>query len=442
MEITLDKHSSNQASIKINLLEADYQPKVDAKIKEYAKKSNLKGFRPGKAPIAMVKNLYGTSVLVDEINNILSSSLNDYIKSQDFKLLGDPLPVTEDADKIDWKKQKEFEFEYKIGFLEKIDLKVDESIEAKKYVIELNEKEVEDAVENLRQQYGKMTNPETSQENDFLYGDLKSEDGSFDQTLSLPLSKIEESMVNDFVGLEKGAEVTFEPSKAIKEDLAQVLNISREEAASISGNFTFTVQNINRTEKAELDPEFFDKVFGPDQVGSEEEFVAKTKEILAANYNKEAEVFTEEKIKDAIVEKANIELPEEFLKEWLKRTNEGKITDEEIEKEFPIYAKQMTWNLISNQIADDNDLKADHEEIMEKTREMIREQLGSSGLGSQMEDSMDMFVENYLQGKEGQNYMQMHASVQNDKVLDFIKEKVSFREEKISVDAFKKLLEN
>lgn len=442
MEITLDKHSSNQASIKIKLEQADYQPKVDAKVKDYAKKANIKGFRPGKAPVQMVKNLYGTSVLVDEINNILSSSLNEYIKNQDFKLLGDPLPVIEDADAIDWKKQKEFEFEYKIGFLEKIDVQIDESIEVKNFILEIGQKEIDDAIENLKRQYGKMTNPDVSQEHDFLYGDLKSADGSFEKSLSLPLSKIDKGSLQAFIGLEKGASVKFDPSKAIKEDLAHVLDISKEEAEGISGEYVFTVQNINRTEEAEINQEFFDKVFGPDQVKTEEEFVDKVKEILQNNYNKEMDVFTEEKIKEALVEKAQIDLPEPFLKEWLSRTNEGKITEEDIEKEYPLYAKQMSWSLISNQIAEKHEIKAEHEDVLEKTKEMIREQLGSSGLGAQMEDSMDMFVENYLQGKEGQNYMQMLTSVQNEKVLAFVKEKIALTDEKISVEKFQELLEN
>ena len=442
MEITLDKHSSNQASIKIKLEEADYQQKVDAKVKDYAKKANIKGFRPGKAPITMVKKLYGTSVLVDEINNVLSASLNDYIKGQEFKLLGEPLPVIEDADQIDWKNQKDFEFEYKIGFLENLEINLDNSIEVKDYVLELNDNEVNDAIGNLRRQYGKMTNPEVSKENDFLYGDLKSTDGSFEKTLSLPLSKIGEEFLNQFLGLEKGSEITFDPSKAIKEDLAQVLSLTEEEAKDISGEYTFTIQNINRTEDAELNQEFFDKVFGPDQVHTEEEFFNKVKEILQGNYNKEAKVFTEEKIKEALVDHAKIELPEEFLKEWLARTNEGKISDEDIEKEFPVYSRQMSWTLISNQIAEKNEIKAEHEEVLEKTKEMIREQLASSGMGSQMEDSMGMFVENYLQGKDGQNYMQMLTSVQNEKVLEFVKEKISLSEEKIGIEEFKKLLEN
>ncbi|MDN3670033.1 trigger factor [Echinicola jeungdonensis] len=442
MEITLDKHSANQASIKIKLNEADYQPKVDAKLKDYAKKANIKGFRPGKAPAAMIKNLYGTSVLVEEINDILSSSLNDYIKEQSFKILGDPLPETKAAEAIDWKNQKEFEFAYKIGFVENLDVKIDESLKATDYKLEVDKKAIDDAIQNIRRQYGKMTNPEVSQENDFLYGDLKATDGSYEQTLSLPLSKLDGRSLKKFIGVEKGAEIEFDPSKAIKGDLKEVLNVSDEDASKISGTFTFTVQNINRTEDADLDQELFDKVFGPDQVKTEEEFVEKVKEILGESYDRETKVFTEEKIKDLLVEKANLDLPEEFLKEWLRKANEGKVSDSEIEKEFPAYVKQLTWSLVSNKIAEENEIKAEHEDVVAKTQDMIREQLASSGLGSQMEDNMDMFVNNYLQGNDGQNYMQILTAVQNDKVLDFVKEKITLKEEKLSVDKFKELLEN
>lgn len=442
MEIKLDKHSANQASVKINLNEADYQPKVDAKIKDYAKKANIKGFRPGKAPLGMVKKMYGTSVLVEEINDLLTKSLNEYLKEQPFKILGEPLPVVEDADAIDWKNQKEFEFEYKLGFVENVDITLDDSITATDYKLKVDKKAVEEAITNLRRQYGKMTNPDVSEENDFLYGDLKAADGSFEQSLSLPLSKIDGRSVKKFIGVEKGAVIEFDPSKAIKADLSEVLNVSPEEAENISGNFTFTVQNINRTEDAAMDQEFFDKVFGPDQVKSEKEFTSKVEEILSENYNKETKVFTEEKIKDALREKANIELPEAFLKEWLLKANDGKVTEADVEKEFPIYAKQLAWSLISNKIAEENEIKAEHEDVIAKTQEMVREQLAASGLGSQMEDNMDMFVNNYLQGNEGQNYMQMLTAVQNDKVLDLVKEKISIKEEKIDVEKFKELVQN
>ena len=442
MEITLDKHSANQASVKITLNEADYQPKVDAKLKDYVRKANIKGFRPGKAPVSMVKRMYGTSVLVEEINNLLSTTLNDYLKSQTFRILGDPLPVFEDADKIDWKEQKDFEFEYKIGFVEDVKVNLEGSLEVTAYSIKMDEKEVDNTIENLRSQYGKMTNPEVSEENDFLYGDLKSEDGSFEKTFSLPLSKVDKKSLKKFTGLKKGDSVEFDPSKTLKEDLASTLGVTEEEAENLKGNYTFTVQNINRTELAELNQEFFDKLFGEGQVGSEGEMRDKVKSIMSENYNKELKVFSDEKIKEKLIANTNIALPESFLKEWLLKANEGKVTEEQVEKEYPIYAKQLAWTIISNTIGKENDIQAEHEDVIEKTKEMIREQFASSGLGAQLEASMDMFVDNYLKGNEGQNYMQMLTSVQNDKVLSFVKEKVAVIEEEIGLDKFQELLAN
>lgn len=442
LEITLDKHAANEASIKIKLNEADYQPKVDAKIKEYARKANIRGFRPGKAPFTMVKNLYGTSVLVEEINKILSSSLGDFLKNQEFKVLGDPLPVQEGAESIDWKTQKEFEFSYQIGFVEKVDLEVDPSWEIKEYKVEVSDKGVQDAVTNIKRQYGKMTNPEVSEENDFLYGDLKANDGSFEKTLALPLSKVDGRTVKKFIGVEKGSVIEFDPSKALKDELASVLNLSEEEAKSLPADFTFTVQNINRTEEAELNQELFDKLFGEGQVNNEEEFLTKIKEILSENYDKELVLYSQEELKKLLVEKAKIDLPESFLKEWLIKANEGKVSQEDVENEFPVYARQLTWSLISNKLAEDNGIKAEHADVVEKTKEMIRGQLASSGLGAQMEQNMDLFVDNYLQGKDGQNYMQMLTSVQNDKVLEFIRQKISTKEEIISPERFNELLEN
>jgi trigger factor len=442
LEITLDKHAANQASVKIRLNEADYQPKVEAKLKDYAKKATIRGFRPGKAPLQMVKKMYGTAVLVEEINEILSSSLNDYLKAQTFKILGDPLPVVENADKIDWDTQKEFEFQYKIGFVDDIAVDLSGNIDAKNYTIDMDGKEVEDAIQNLRSQYGKMTNPEVSQDNDFLYGDLKSADGGFEKSFSLPISKIEEKAKNQFIGLKKGDVVEFDPSKTIKEDLAETVGVSEEEAASLSDKFVFTVQNINRTELADLDQEFFDKLFGIGQVDSEEALREKVKSILSENYNKELRVYTEEKIKEALVAKANIDLPEAFLKEWLFKANEGKVTVDQVEEEYPIYAKQLVWTLISNKIAKDNGIQAEHADVIEKTKEMLRDQFASYGMIGQLEDSMDRFVDNYLKGNEGNNYMQMLTSVQNEKVLAFVKEKADVKNEVVDVDQFKKLLEN
>ncbi|MFC3415530.1 trigger factor [Algoriphagus hitonicola] len=441
MEITLDKHSANQASIKIKLTEADYQPKVDAKLKDYAKKANIRGFRPGKAPVSMVKNMYGTSVLVEEINTILGESLNKYLKEQTFRVLGDPLPVESTEENIDWKTQKEFDFEYKIGFIENFELPLDEKIKATSYSIKVDDKLVNETIENLKSQYGNSTNPEKAEAGDHIYGDLNLVDGDFSKTLSLPLDKVTKKFAGKFIGIGKDEVVEFEGKEVKKGEWTEAFGLEEEELEHTKGSFTFTVKNINRTTEAELNQEFFDKIFGPDQVASEEEFVQKVRETLQSSYDRESKVFTEEELKKVLVEKANLDLPEDFLKEWLLKANEGKVSEEDVEKEFPQYAQQLTWSLISNELAKANEIKAEHEEVIEKTKEMIREQFASSGLGSQMESSMDLFVDNYLKGEEGQNYMNMLTSVQNEKVLNFVKEKIKLTEKEITIDDFKELLE-
>lgn len=441
MEITLDKHSANQASIKITLNEADYQPQVDAKLKDYAKKAAIKGFRPGKAPIAMVKGMYGVSILVDEINALLGKSLNSYIKEQPFRILGEPLPVEKPDNSIDWKTQKGFDFEYKIGFVESVEVPLDATTKGTKYTIKVDDKLINETLENLRSQYGNSTNPEVSEADDNIYGDLKSTEGEFSKTLSLPISKLSKKLAAKFIGLEKEAVVEFDSKEVKNDEWSEAFGLTDEESGEANGSFTFTVKNINRTEAAELNQEFFDKIFGPDAVSSEEEFINKVKETLQDSYNRESKVFTEEELKKVLVEKANLSLPDTFLKEWLLLANEGKVTEEDVDKEYPIYAKQLTWSLISNQIAKDNSIQAEHTDVIEKTKEMVREQFASSGLGSQLEASMDMFVDNYLKGNEGQNYMNMMTSVQNEKVLAFVQEKIEITEKEISIDEFKELLE-
>ena len=441
MEITLDKHSANQASIKITLNEADYQPKVDAKLKDYAKKAAIKGFRPGKAPISMVKGMYGVSILVDEINAILGESLNTYLKEQTFRILGEPLPVEKEDNSIDWKTQKEFDFEYKIGFVDSVNVALDNTTKGTKYSIQVDEKLVNETIENLKSQYGNSTNPEVSEANDNIYGDLKATEGEFTKTLSLPTSKLSKKLAAKFIGLSKDAVVEFQAKDVKKDEWSEAFGLTDEEAAETTGVFTFEVKNINRTEAAELNQEFFDKIFGPETVASEEEFTAKVKETLQDSYNRESKVFTDEELKKVLVEKANLDLPEAFLKEWLLKANQGKVSEADVENEYPLYANQLTWSLISNQIAKDNSIQAEHEDVIEKTKEMVREQFASSGLGSQLEASMDMFVDNYLKGNEGQNYMNMLTSVQNEKVLAFVQEKIDLTEKTISIDEFKELLE-
>src|SRR5690554_648339 len=385
--------------------------------------------------------MYGKSIMIDEINHILSHAVNDYIRDNKIKILGDPLPNTESADKIDWENQKDFEFQYEIGLVD--DFKY--ALEGKKlirYNIKVDDKSVEDTIADLQKQYGKMTNPEKSEDGDFLYGQVVQNGGEFNDKVSIPLNLIEKKERKNFIGLSKGDKVTFDVKKAFKDaaTIADALNIDGAAAEALEGEFELEVINVNRQEAAELDQEFFDKIFGPEVVKSEEEFRNKVKETISENYKRETEIYFDRTIQDALLESTEITLPDEFLKRWLLTTNEGKITEEDIAKEYDAYAKEMKWTLIQNKIGEDHEIKVENSDIEEKAKQIISDQLGSSGLLAQLGDNLDAFVQNYLQSNNGDNYMRVFSQVKAEKVFEIVREKAEIEEKEVDVEEFKDIV--
>lgn len=441
MDITLDKKDSNIASIKIKLNEADYQSKVDEKIKDYSKKAQIKGFRPGKVPQGVIKKMYGKSILVEEINHMVGHALQDYIRDNELKILGEPIPNQQSVEKVDWDNQNDFEFEYNVGLVDDFEVKLDKKVKVTSYEIEADQKVLDETLENVRTQFGSMTNPEKSEEGDILFGSLKQDEFSHDTTIDT--NELTKTNAKKFIGKSKGAEIKVDLSKLYKDEAKRAAQLGKtaDEIADMSMNFVFEVKNVNRRELAELNQELFDKTFGEGSVDSEEAFMAKIKETVSENYVRETQAWLTKTIQDTLVEKTAIALPDEFLKEWLKLTGEGKVTDADIENEYSIYADQLRWNLISGQVAKDNEIKPEHDDIKEATRKMIEAQFMGSGMG-QFADQMDSFVENYLQGENGQNYMKMAEQVQGDKVIEYIKEKISITNKKVSLDKFKDIVQN
>ena len=443
MDITLDKKDSNVASIKINLKEADYQSKVDEKIKDYSKKANINGFRPGKVPTGVIKRMYGKSILVEEINHLVGHALQDYIRDNEIKILGEPIPNQRQVESVDWDNQSDFEFEYNIGLVDDFEVNLDKKVKVKSYAIEVDEKTIDETVDNVRNQFGEMTNPETSEAGDILFGSFKQVNGDIEHDTTLDLSELLKKDQKKFSGKSKDDVIEVDLNKLIKDENARAALIGKtaDEITDLDGAFTFTVKNVNRKVAAEVNQELFDKTFGPGIVTSEEEFRGKIEETVSQNYSRETDSWLNKTIQDELIKKVDISLPDEFLKEWLKVTGEGKVTDADLDKEYGLYADQLRWNLISGEVAKVNEIKPEHEEIQDAARSMIAQQFGGSGLG-QFADQMDSFVENYLQGENGENYMKMAEQVQQVKVIDFIKEKIDIKEEKVDVEKFKKIVEN
>jgi len=441
LDITLDKKNTTEGFIKIRLIETDYQQKVDEKVKDYAKKANIKGFRQGKVPSGVIRKLYGKSIMVEEINHILSHALTDYIKENDIKLIGEPIPETDKTKEIDWDNQKEFEFEYFIGLIDEFTYDLTEKVKVKKYKIAADKKVMDSTFEDIKKQYGKVTNPDVSEEGDSIFGTLVIGDRENDNLIEI--KEIEKKEKKKFVGIKKDDQVTFDLRTAIKDDvvIARIFSVTIDEAKEIKGEVTLTVKNINRTEPAEFNQELFDQTFGKDEVKSIKEFEEKVKETIEGNYDRESEYFLNKEIRDTLVDKTKIEVPDEFLKRWIKFSNDGKISSEDIEKDYDSYTNELKWSLISNRINEDEKIKVENEEVMNEARNQIIAQFGGPAVAQQFGDKLDGIVSNFLNSENGQNYGRIFNQIKSEKTVAAIKEKITITEKKISLDEFKKLAE-
>ena len=442
MEITLDKKTPTEASIKVKLKENDYQSNVEEKVKDYARKANIKGFRPGKVPAGLIRKMYGKSIVAEEVNSLLSKSLSEYIQENKIQIIGEPLPDMDKAQSIDWDNQKDFEFDYEIGLVDEFDYDLSKKQKVKSYKIESDQKTIDETLENIQKQFGTVTNPEISEAGDDFYGEIKQLDGDLSNSGVLKWSDIVKKEHKKFTGLKPDESIEFDIQKTLVDDevIAHLVDVSLDKAKEITGKFSFHIKNINRTQLAEINTELFDKVFGPGAVSNEEEFLAKVKETIEDNYKREGEYYLTHSIRKHFISKTKIDIPTDFLKKWLLASNEGKITVEDIDREFEQYVDSLKWDLIRNKIAEENEVKVENEEIVDRAKSMILQQLGGPGAAEQLKDHLDAFADNYLKGENGQNYMKLYNEVRDEKILSFIKEKISISEKAVDIEEFKKIV--
>jgi trigger factor len=441
LEITLDKTSKTQAFIKIKLIEEDYQPIVEEKVKEYVKKAQIKGFRPGKVPPALIRKMYGKSIIFDEVNNLLSKNLQQYISTNELNVLGDPMPTLDTT--FDLETMKEFEFKYELGLAEEFDIKgIDEKLVLDAVSLKVDKATIDESIENMKDQMGEMTNPETCEIGDSLYGVLLQKELDLEKNISLELSELKDKEAKKMVGKKSEDQIEFSLIDIVKEDTyaSNLTGKTKEELASVTEKFTFTVKNVNRIVPAEINQEMFDKVFGKDIVKTEEEFESKIKESIGSNYEVESNKYNAYLLKKKILDKVTFEIPVQFLKDWLLRSNEGKFTSEQIEKEFEYYERDLRWSLIKNKIAKEADLKVENVEVIEGAKDQIKQQLAASNIPLEyFADKLDEFADRYLKEEKGENYMKIFNQILDSKVINQVKNKITTKSKTISVDEFKKL---
>jgi len=444
LNITLDKQSETDGLIKVQLSATDYQPKVDEKLKEYARKANIKGFRQGKVPTGVIKKMFGKSILVEEVNHLVSHSVSDYIRDQKLRILGDPMPNQEKGMAIDWDSQKEFEFEFQIGLVEDFKVDLSKAVKVNSHKIEVDQKVIDETLEDIKNRFGNASYPEVSDADCNLYGEVSGKDEEEQKGSFIAIGKVAKKEQKKFIGLKKDDVVEFDIEKLFddKKNIAQALNISEEEVENAKGNYSFKVTSISKTEPAEINQELFDKVFGKDVVKSEEEFIAKIKSTIAENYDRETDHLLDHEIQHYYVDHTVINMPDNFLKNWLINTSNGSVTEEILDKEFNAYKESLKWDLIKNKIAEEKEIKVEGDEVREKAKQFIMEQFGGPAIAAQLGDKLDDIANNYLSGQDGkgENFMKIYNQLRHERILNVIKDAISVDEKKVSLDEFKKIV--
>jgi trigger factor len=441
MNIQYQKTDNVNALLTVTLAEADYAPKLKEKVKEYSKKVQLKGFRPGQVPASLVEKMYGTSLKVDQVNQLLSESVIGYIRDKKLQIIGEPLPKSNEA--IDWAKQTDFHFEYELGLVGDFDPQISTKRKFEAFKIKVTDEVMKETLERLRKQFGKNQEAEIVSEGDFISGQLKAHDGSFDTNTTLPLSKLNDSELQKFTGKAIGDVVTFDIRKAFNNDsdyIAHASGATKEAASQMNGDYTFTIEKIQHPGLADFDQEFYDKVFGKDTVKSFDEFNQKLKEDIERNYDNETREYLKNQVYKNLVETVDIELPKDFLKRWMLLRNADKVTEDSLDKEFGPFLDGLKWNLIQGKLAEEGGIKVEGDEVQGRVKNMYLGYFGQTQPSPEIEDVVNKMVDKYLTEENGKNYNRMLEQIEFEKTLEYILGKVTVSEKAVSVDEFREIV--
>ena len=448
MNTRLEKHSELEATVVVELSKADYQDKVDQQIKKIQKTARINGFRPGKAPLGMINKLYGKSVLADEIQQMASDRLNDYIKEEKLDILGYPIGSERIESQLDIENSDAFTFAFDIGLSPQFELAISEKDTLETFKIEVTNKEVDEDIEHARKQRSQMEDAETSDEESIVYAEVHEldengtalEGGVSAKPISFVPSMIEDkNLKKSFVGIQKGAEIKCDVRSIFNNNEAVITNslgIAKEGINDLSKDFNVVVTEIKTRILPELTPEYFAETFpGDDAPKTEEEYRARVKSNLEKYYENEASLWLDHEIGHLLLGNHTFNLPDEFLKRWLTATKQEDYTPENIEEKYGKEREALVRRLIIDKIALTHDLKADQEEIIQEAKLYYLGMYRQYGLNLDINDSF--LTETVMKRFGEQEFIsQMNDRVIYRKAYDTAKEKISLKEKKVNVEDY------
>jgi len=447
MNVVQEKVSKLNAILKVEIKSEDYQSKVKSTLEKYRKTAKVPGFRPGHVPFGMIQKQYGKTVLADELNKLSNDGLYKFIKDEKLEILGNPIPLEENTFKGDLDNPSDFEFSYEIGFSPKFDIPLSSKKSMDYFMVKVDDQLIEKQINDLRRRYGKLESTEEIGETDMVLGlfrelDSKKEpkEGGVEHnsTISMEFLK-DKKAIKSLLGKKVDDAIVLDPKSVSKDakDMVSMLGLKdEEELKGLSKQFKFTINEIKRMEMAELNEELYNKLFPTGEVKSEEDLNKKVADDLANMFKQDSDRLFTQNIYEYLLDKTKINMPESFLKKWIKLSNEKPIDDETLDKEFDGYLKSMKWQLIQGKIFKDNDIQITNEEVMDFTKSLLVSNYAQYGMPAPDDKELTETAMRLLKDKEQVNGI--YDRITEKKLSDYFQGNVPMKQKKLSYDDFVK----
>ncbi len=436
MNITKESIDALNAVVKIEISEADYQEKVTEVLKDYSKKANIPGFRKGHVPLGMVKKQYGKSVMIDEVNKLIQDSLNKFLTEEKLDILGNPIPKVQEN--FSWD-EKDYSFEFELGLAPQFEVNLDTKKKVTQYDIVAEDALLDKEVKNLQQRFGKMSAKDTIEEGVNITGTFVNEEKEIEKKHSFTFDSIKEKAnQKKFIGKKVGDVIEVNTKGLFDDDhkLMGATGLTHDEIHGLDIPLTFTVEDITITELADLDQDLFDKIFGKDVVKSVTELREKIKEDAEKQFQSQADQQLLNAITEYLIDNTKFDLPADFLKKWLAVAGENPLTEDQAAEEFNKSEKGLRYQLIEGQIIKDNNLQVTYEELRDYAKGYIKDQMAQFGNMNPEEKELDDIANRILGNQEEAKRLQ--DQLLSSKLLDFYKEKMTFKTKKVTYDDFVK----
>lgn len=437
MNIVKNQIDELNIQLTVTVAHDDYAEAEKKELQRCKRTAEFKGFRKGMVPMSLIQKVYGERVLGEVVNKVLSDSINNFVKENNIKMVGEALP-SEDQPEIEWKSGNDFTFKFDIATTSEVNFELSKDDKVKVYEIKVSAEAKKEMKDNLLRQFGSLTDAEQAGEDDFVIVDFAQE-GKTVEGSYVGVKNVEGEAKSKFLGAKVGDQFDVNVNEAFtnESDRAYMLKVKKEELASLAPEFHVTVKEVKTFAPAEENQETYDKIFGENQVHNEEGFDKAVTARLEENYKQESDYKLSKDMREYLVKKADIKLPEEFLKRWLFNINDGKFSKEEIEKEAPAFFEDFRWQMVRGYIMQKFDLKIEEKDVHEAAQAYVAYQYASYGMGNVPEAILKDSVARVLQDENTSR--RIVENVEATKVIEAVKGAVTLKAEKVSVEDFRTL---